>query len=423
MTDNHYLSLIEQGVEAWNRWREENSEIKPDLSRVYLFETDLSGFNLSDVNLNRACLIGANLKRANLDRAELNGAYVSGANLTEAKLRGTNLSSANFSEANLTGADLSHAHAEATDLTAAKMTGACLQGWFISQATKLHKIEGQYVYLHSQQRYPVEGELPSGRLAALLQASSDRPLKPVPPKPPEPKPEPIAPAWAATQVPVSTEPTVPATLSGIEGTASETQETAVVPMLQQAAAARSRSIPWEILVGIGVGLAVIAAIASFPNTRSRPVTDLPPLVCNESPLPSVPTAQPDHQYADGTRFYGEFAGISPIDGRGTMVYANGDRYDGEFRGGRRNGCGTFTFSNRRIYVGQFQDDQFHGRGIWTLENGDRYIGEFRDNKCDGQGTFISVDGSQKTGIWENGDLEGENLSCNRSPLRLPGSPE
>jgi hypothetical protein len=415
MTDNDYLSLIQQGVEAWNRWREENPEVKPDLSRAYLFEADLSGFNLSHVNFNRVCLIGANLKRANLSSANLDGAYVSGANLSEANLHGANLNSANLSEANLTGADLTSAQVEATDLTAAQLTGAYLENWRISRSTKLHKVEGRHVYLNRQQkRCPLEGDFKPGELAAMLQAESDRsPVVPLPTSPSLHPQKPVTPAWMSPQV-----PEVEVRSAPVESAPEKSTEVAVRPV---AASARSRSIPWEILVGVGVGLAVIAAIASFPRTRT--VTELPPLVCNEPPLPSIPDQAPDHEYEDGTRFYGRFSGTTPVDGRGSMIYSNGDRYDGEFRNGKRNGCGTFTFANGRSYVGQFRDDQFQGQGIWTLENGDRYIGEFQDNKCDGQGTFISVDGSQKTGIWENGDLTGDNLSCDRSPLRLPGSPE
>ncbi|NJO49562.1 MAG: hypothetical protein HC840_09060 [Leptolyngbyaceae cyanobacterium RM2_2_4] len=293
MTDNDYLSLIDQGVEAWNRWREEHPEIKPDLSRAYLFEAELSGFNFSDVNFSRVCLIGANLKRANLSSADLNGAYAGGANLSEANLKGANLSSANLSEANFTGADLTAAKAEATDLTAAQMTGACLENWQISKATKLHRIEAQYVYLNRQQRhFPSEGNFKPGELAALLQAESDR----------SPLQKPVASAWVSPQVPDSAE-------SNAAPVASPPEATTETAVLQSAAPGRSRSVPWEILVGVGVGLAVIAAIASFPRTRT--VTELPPLVCNEPPLPPISDSPPAHEYADGTRFYGTFGESAP----------------------------------------------------------------------------------------------------------------
>ena len=72
-------------------------------------------------------------------------------------------------------------------------------------------------------------------------------------------------------------------------------------------------------------------------------------------------------------------------------------------------------------MGQFQADNFNGLGVWTLENGDRYIGEFKNNKCDGWGTFILAGGSIKSGAWQNGDLVGASLSCNRGQTNEPGS--
>jgi hypothetical protein len=60
MNQEHY-DIIKQGVGEWNKWREENPDVRIDLS-------------------------GANLKRANLSGADLSGAYLSGAYLTGADL-------------------------------------------------------------------------------------------------------------------------------------------------------------------------------------------------------------------------------------------------------------------------------------------------------------------------------------------------
>ena len=38
---------------------------------------------------------------------------------------------------------------------------------------------------------------------------------------------------------------------------------------------------------------------------------------------------------------------------GTYTYANGDRYDGEWTDGKRNGMGTYTWANGQKFVGQF----------------------------------------------------------------------
>jgi uncharacterized protein YjbI with pentapeptide repeats len=84
MANPEHLEIIKQGVEKWNRWRVENTEIKPDLS-----EADLRGANLSRADLGLADLSGANLSGSDLSRAALGRA-----NLSRADLSGANLSMA-----------------------------------------------------------------------------------------------------------------------------------------------------------------------------------------------------------------------------------------------------------------------------------------------------------------------------------------
>ncbi|MEO1744464.1 MAG: hypothetical protein AAFR99_22015 [Cyanobacteria bacterium J06629_9] len=145
------------------------------------------------------------------------------------------------------------------------------------------------------------------------------------------------------------------------------------------------------------------------------------LVCDEPALPKV-TDEPAYIYADGTQFFGKFIDGKPADGRGSMVYPNGNRYDGEYRGGQRSGCGTFTFASGRQYMGEFANDLFSGRGKWTLENGDHYLGNFEYNRCSGEGVYVFADGTTKSGIWQQGRLLGEDVSCDRTddrPIRTP----
>jgi hypothetical protein len=51
--------LLKQGVAAWNKWRDENANIRPNLN-----EANLRDANLSEVNLNEADLMRANLSAA-----------------------------------------------------------------------------------------------------------------------------------------------------------------------------------------------------------------------------------------------------------------------------------------------------------------------------------------------------------------------
>ncbi|MEO0805733.1 MAG: pentapeptide repeat-containing protein [Cyanobacteria bacterium J06643_4] len=128
-----------------------------------------------------------------------------------------------------------------------------------------------------------------------------------------------------------------------------------------------------------------------------------------------------YQYEDGSVYYGKVERGQPADGAGTMVYATGNRYDGEYKQGRREGCGTFSYTNGRRYIGQFAKDKFNGQGTWILENGERYIGSFENNQCSGQGTFVFLNGEVKSGIWQEGELVGAELSCERGSLRVPTS--
>jgi uncharacterized protein YjbI with pentapeptide repeats len=58
--DDHTAQLM-RGVPAWNAWRDENPDIRPDLNGA-----DLSQANLSEADLRGADLRGADLSGANL---------------------------------------------------------------------------------------------------------------------------------------------------------------------------------------------------------------------------------------------------------------------------------------------------------------------------------------------------------------------
>jgi uncharacterized protein YjbI with pentapeptide repeats len=166
MANRRHLEILRKGVEAWNKWREENRDIDPDLSYATLNHTNLSYANLSYANLSHAKLnytnlgyanlvgvklietklIKANLNYANLSHAnefetkpiKVNFSYASlfEANLSYANFTNTNFSYANFAntnfsyanllEANLSYANLNRASFIETDLRRAKFIQASL---------------------------------------------------------------------------------------------------------------------------------------------------------------------------------------------------------------------------------------------------------------------------------------------------------
>ena len=54
---------------------------------------------------------------------------------------------------------------------------------------------------------------------------------------------------------------------------------------------------------------------------------------------------------------------------GTYTSADGDKYVGEYRDGKKNGQGTYTFANGRKYVGEFKNGFSHGKGIQYYADG------------------------------------------------------
>ena len=129
MANEEQLSILKQGVEVWNKWREEN----PDVLAVDLRETDLAGAYIPDAHLLRANFRGANLRGADLTGAHLPGADLYIANLTQANLvganlRGADLNGAKLIDANLRGADLFSANLTHADLTGANLIDANLRG-------------------------------------------------------------------------------------------------------------------------------------------------------------------------------------------------------------------------------------------------------------------------------------------------------
>ena len=95
MANEEHTSLLIQGAEFWNAWRESRRDVVGDFSGAALRGLDLSGANLEVAVLSGADLRGsilrdaqlanANLERANLFKAILNGADLAGASLVDAQ--------------------------------------------------------------------------------------------------------------------------------------------------------------------------------------------------------------------------------------------------------------------------------------------------------------------------------------------------
>ncbi len=72
MADEKQIARLREGVAAWNRWREENPGVRPDLSEADLREADLRGANLRGADPRGANLRGADFRGADLSEAAPN---------------------------------------------------------------------------------------------------------------------------------------------------------------------------------------------------------------------------------------------------------------------------------------------------------------------------------------------------------------
>jgi len=146
MADNNQIEILSQGVAAWNKWRDENSDVlidlknaklthlnlenanllRADMRKANLSFTNFKNANLAFSNLDSAIFSFANLEGANFAAADLENAYLEDAKLTSARLSGANLKNAKLANSDFKNAYLVDADLEGTNLIAANFTNANL---------------------------------------------------------------------------------------------------------------------------------------------------------------------------------------------------------------------------------------------------------------------------------------------------------
>jgi len=170
MANPEHLYILKQGVEVWNKWREDNPYEVPDFlkadlhglnlsnadfyvyepNRAALLEAMYTGANPSQLDLLRTNFREANLRgvrlrdadltavdfcEADLSRADLSGTQVIGAWLNKANMQRADLRSTRLMDVNLRDANLSGAHLIETDIREADLDGANLTKSLIRDVT------------------------------------------------------------------------------------------------------------------------------------------------------------------------------------------------------------------------------------------------------------------------------------------------
>ena len=134
--------------------------------------------------------------------------------------------------------------------------------------------------------------------------------------------------------------------------------------------------------------------------------------------PIVATTQEEVEEQDEN--IGCIAGNCDV-GKGVYVHESGERYEGDFRYGKRHGIGVQYYADGRMkYKGDFKNDRREGYGAYYFENGDKYVGLFLANYPNGKGTYYYVDGDIFVGIFENGKRNGQGAFYRRNGVREVG---
>jgi hypothetical protein len=77
-----------------------------------------------------------------------------------------------------------------------------------------------------------------------------------------------------------------------------------------------------------------------------------------------------------------------------------------------NRKGVATYANGERYEGDFRDGEEHGHGTLKLPNGAIYEGDFYRGKPEGMGTLKDADGKNMTGAWHDGCWERRHdMAC------------
>lgn len=131
-------------------------------------------------------------------------------------------------------------------------------------------------------------------------------------------------------------------------------------------------------------------------------------------------------YSNGDVFEGEWKMGDRV--KGTVIFANGNRYVGEFsesayplqnapmdeEGDRKvKSQGTlYNKDGRILYEGQYLNDKKHGTGTLYLENNNSFVGGFEDGEQNGSGKYILADGREIEVVFS----KGKNLSIRNHAL-------
>lgn len=110
--------------------------------------------------------------------------------------------------------------------------------------------------------------------------------------------------------------------------------------------------------------------------------------------------QGTQEWASGDKYIGTWSDNRPY-GKGEYTYANGERYVGDFVRGKRNGIGEQTYANGNVYDGHWRGDRRAGKGVMKYANGVVFEGTWKNSLRHGRGVLTYPNGDRLVGTWAN----------------------
>eukprot|EP01034_Spumella_vulgaris_P023774 gene23773-30039_t len=93
-------------------------------------------------------------------------------------------------------------------------------------------------------------------------------------------------------------------------------------------------------------------------------------------------------------------------GKGIMLYATGDVYEGDFVDDKKHGRGIFRFAyDQGSYEGEWKNNKFHGTGAMRVPDC-TYEGEYENGLRNGKGTMTWQNGAAYHGAYLNDKRHG-----------------
>jgi hypothetical protein len=144
--------------------------------------------------------------------------------------------------------------------------------------------------------------------------------------------------------------------------------------------------------------------ASLPPPVQKPTLQVPPPI--QVPETSINEKKIDNfKYSNGDVYSGNFVN-GQRSGRGKMIYANGDTFDGFwFENNKKEGTQT-NLEYGYVYTGSFVNEAREGKGIMKFNSGKVLDGIFVSNKFI-SGKLITAEGYIYEGYFTNLELNGE----------------